>query len=228
MWKCAKCGHKSGTKRTSSYGCDHEWWDENELERAREQARQKQRQREQKQEQERQKRIQEQKQEQLRKKQMQQAEIDRKIIAFNYELQNTEDGQKKLKGEYGWQWIEKDYELFEKNYLPSDGDKAIKILWLKSNFGKSWLKSENGQRFANHLRERAEKLRIDLMPEAMRNAEFSKEFSKIDVLIGLEIIGVVVIGILAWIFSWGIIKSIAIGAVVIAIFVWFLSPPEGS
>ena len=31
MWKCSKCGHKSGKRMKSSKGCDHEWWDEKEL-----------------------------------------------------------------------------------------------------------------------------------------------------------------------------------------------------
>jgi len=35
MWECVKCGHKSGKRTTNSYGCEHEWWDEDELATAR-------------------------------------------------------------------------------------------------------------------------------------------------------------------------------------------------
>jgi hypothetical protein len=129
MWECIKCGRKSGTKIASSYGCEHEWRDGKDLERAREQDRQVQQQRWREQEQER-----------WRQEQIQQAEINRKIIAFNDELLNTEDGQKKLKGYDGWQWIQ--------------SDDTINVLWLDSNFGKSWLESENGQQYTTYLRQK--------------------------------------------------------------------------
>jgi hypothetical protein len=35
-WECIKCGHKSGTRRASSYGCNHEWLDEIEVAREKE------------------------------------------------------------------------------------------------------------------------------------------------------------------------------------------------
>jgi len=31
MWVCVKCGHKSSKRTSSSYGCNHEWRDEDEL-----------------------------------------------------------------------------------------------------------------------------------------------------------------------------------------------------
>jgi hypothetical protein len=313
MWECAKCGHRSGTRRTSSHGCDHEWCDEFEIEKAKEQYRQKQEQQERELERKLEQEQRKLEQELLQTQQMLQAEITKKIIAFNDELLNTEKGQRNLKGENDWYFIINAYALYDiyrnnnilktENYptadypgsdfklferyclnvdlsdlyydismrITSDADlfkeyqcyndaknygkeiglhfsnygriltqryidtgfrvvylmhefriiwenksrkeEAVKVLWLDSSFGKAWLDSEDGKRFLNYLSEEDNKL-------------WRKEI--IEVLIGLEIIGVIVIGILAWIFSWEIMKSIAIGAVAIALLAWFISPPKGS
>jgi hypothetical protein len=91
MWECARCGHKSGTRRTSSHGCDHEWWDENELAWARKKQREKERQ--------------EQEQQTAALEQLK-AAAKRELMTFNDELLNTEKGRKLLSGEEGYSWLE--------------------------------------------------------------------------------------------------------------------------
>ena len=144
-WECAKCGHKSGKRTTSSYGCNHEWWDENELADAREK-----------------------KLEEL-KKQQEDAETQRELFVFNYELWNTEEGLKFLKGENGWDWIclvENDDEGLEfikgeinwerfKLYLSKHrkDNAAMPLRWRDSNFGTDWFLSEYGQQYLKQIQD---------------------------------------------------------------------------
>jgi len=123
MWQCSKCGQKSEKKLSSSGGCEHQWWDEQDIEKARE-------------------------------KQAKEEKINRAVFAFNDELLNTEDGQKKLEGENGWSWL-KGNKGGDKIIIENvDIDKDIAKCWLNSFFGKEWLAGEYGRQYLNYLSEK--------------------------------------------------------------------------
>lgn len=72
------------------------------------------------------------------------AKINRVIFAFNDELQNTQGGQKKLKGEAGWSWLNGGNDL----------ENDVAACWLNSSFGKSWLAGEYGKQYLSYLKEK--------------------------------------------------------------------------
>jgi hypothetical protein len=120
MWECSKCGQKSEKKVSDSNGCEHQWWDEHDIAKAKE-------------------------------KQAKGEKINRAVFAFNDELLNTEDGQKKLKGESGWNWLKGNKGGDKINAENIDIDKDIAICWLNSFFGKEWLAGEYGKQYASYL-----------------------------------------------------------------------------
>jgi len=123
MWQCSKCEQKSEKKLSSSGGCEHQWWDEHDFEKAKE-------------------------------KQAKEEKINRAVFAFNDELLNTEDGQKKMKGESGWSWL-KGSKGGDKIIIENvDMDKDIAVCWLNSFFGKEWLAGEYGRQYLNYLSEK--------------------------------------------------------------------------
>jgi uncharacterized protein YecT (DUF1311 family) len=120
MWECSKCGQRSDKKLSDSNGCEHQWWDEHDIAKAKE-------------------------------KQAKEEKINRAVFAFNDELLNTEDGQKRLKGESGWSWLKGNKGGDKINAENIDIDKDIATCWLNSFFGKKWLVSEYGKEYANYL-----------------------------------------------------------------------------
>lgn len=109
MWECKKCHHKSGKRISSSYGCDHDWWDMAELEKERE-----------------------------REWKEYEAEIQRKIFEFNDFLWNTEEGLKRLKGENGWDWLFYEEQNRAKIEI-SWRDSAFGTEWFCSEYGQQYL-----------------------------------------------------------------------------------------
>jgi len=115
MWKCEKCGHESGKKTKSSYGCDHVWWDKDEFEA-------KQREKE------------------ARQQAEEEAEIQRKVIEFNDYLWNTEEGLKQLKGEKGWDWLKgEDWNHPTEKIEIHWRNSSFGTEWFRSEYGQKYL-----------------------------------------------------------------------------------------
>jgi len=89
----------------------------------------------------------------LRENQAKEEKINRAVFAFNDELLNTEDGQKKLKGENGWSWLKRNKGGDKIDFENVDIDKDIAICWLNSFFGKKWLAGEYGKQYLSYLDE---------------------------------------------------------------------------
>jgi len=89
----------------------------------------------------------------IKERQAKEQMINRAVLAFNDELLNTEDGQKKMKGENGWSWLGGNKGKEKINVENIDIDRDIAICWLNSFFGEKWLAGEYGRQYLIYLNE---------------------------------------------------------------------------